>query len=240
MQKSRMTRQPQQSFEHITSHWSQISDPVKFVYRYSPAIRSYVLALSRDENESEDIIQDFLARFLEQRLHEKFEHRGRFRDFLKICVRNTVKAHYRKRMRREKRLAEYELSSLADDSSASRFAEEQWTESWRACVLDKAWLQLEQHQRQQPGNQFYRVLKLRAANPDADSASMAAILGAETGQSVSPESFRKQLSRARRMFARIILKEVRSTIASACPEELSTELAELGLEPYVRDFLETS
>ena len=58
-----------------------------------------------------------------------------------------------------------------------------------------------------------------------------------TGQPLSAEAFRKQLSRARHRFAELLINEVSRTIADVTPELLAEELHDLGLMKYVRTML---
>ncbi|MCA9202212.1 MAG: hypothetical protein KDA59_04175, partial [Planctomycetales bacterium] len=53
---------PESVLARITTHWSQIQNPVQFVARYAPAIQKYFRALIRQSEDAEDAAQDFLAR----------------------------------------------------------------------------------------------------------------------------------------------------------------------------------
>jgi hypothetical protein len=48
--------------EHISTHWSVVGDPLKFVLRYAPAVGRYVGALLRNAHDAEDVVQDFLLK----------------------------------------------------------------------------------------------------------------------------------------------------------------------------------
>src|SRR5262249_54204687 len=96
---------------------------------------------------------------------------------------------------------------------------------------------LERHQRSAPGNLGYTVLRLTVDHPDANSRELAARAAERSGQPLSPEAFRKQLSRARRLFAELIAAEVRQTLDGATDQQVQDELADLGLLEYVRDYL---
>jgi hypothetical protein len=73
--------------------------------------------------------------------------------------------------------------------------------------------------------------------PDADSPRQAAIVAERTGRPLSPEAFRKQVSRAKRLAAEFILLEVAAGLVPATAETVEGELHELGLWAYVRDYL---
>jgi hypothetical protein len=42
------------ALDQITTRWSQICDPLRFVMRYSQAIRAYLAAIFRDEEAAEE------------------------------------------------------------------------------------------------------------------------------------------------------------------------------------------
>ena len=52
-----------------------------------------------------------------------------------------------------------------------------------------------------------------------------------------PDAFRKQLSRARRHFAQMLVNEIRQTLEHREAEDVLEELRDLGLMEFVRDFL---
>jgi RNA polymerase sigma-70 factor (ECF subfamily) len=70
-----------------------------------------------------------------------------------------------------------------------------------------------------------------------DSNQLAERVSAASGQHLSAEAFRKQLSRARQKFAQLLVAEVSRTIADATPERVSEELQELDLMKYVRTIM---
>jgi hypothetical protein len=51
------------------------------------------------------------------------------------------------------------------------------------------------------------------------------------------EAFRKQVSRARFMFAKLMVKEVSQTLDNPTPERIKEELMELAVWEYIRNFL---
>ena len=57
------------------------------------------------------------------------------------------------------------------------------------------------------------------------------------GRSISADAFRQQVSRGKRMMAELILTAIAGTIADASAEDVETELVELGLMTFVRDYL---
>jgi RNA polymerase sigma-70 factor (ECF subfamily) len=204
--------------------------------RYGPAIQRYLSALIKNPHDVEEVLQDFLLRGLQRGFVRTESLRGRFRDYLKTAVRNAALTHYRRRSPTPHGdLSALQLPAPPDETPIA--ADEEWASQWRQCVLSRAWQALDQHERTAPGNLFYTVLKLSGEHPDEDSKALAARVSARTGKPIRPDAFRKQLSRARRHFAELLVAEVGQTLEEPTPELVEEELIEIGLMEYVRDFL---
>jgi hypothetical protein len=52
-------------------------------------------------------------------------------------------------------------------------------------------------------------------------------------------AFRKQLSRARRLFTELLVVEVARTLGQPTPEQVKQELIDVGLWRYIQDYLPT-
>ncbi|MEM7559344.1 MAG: hypothetical protein AAF394_09480, partial [Planctomycetota bacterium] len=111
-----------------------------------------------------------------------------------------------------------------------------WEESWTECLLDRAWQKLEHHQYTTDKCYYHTILKLAAENPQASSSEMAESVSKQLPQPISAESYRKQLSRARRKFAGFLAVEVQQTLEAPTEEELQEEIASLGLKRYIDRF----
>lgn len=224
-----MTREaaPDRSLlEHISTNWSMIEDPTKFVLRYAPAIRQYIENLLKGAQDTDDVAHDFLVRVMTRGFSESQVTRGRFRDFLRVAVRHAVIDHWRAKRptTADPQVLEATLAVPEDDA---------WVDSWRACLLDAAWLRLRHYERANPGNLYYTVLKLSSEEPDRDSTQLAAAVSSTTGRALRADAYRQQLHRARRKFAELLVEQVRETLRQDDPEELADELRELGLGRYV-------
>lgn len=215
------------ALDQISTRWSQICDPLRFVMRYSQAIRAYLLAIFRDEEAAEEACQDFLAKFLERGLDAAVPDRGRFRDYLKISVRNSALASLRR-----KHATPMEPSFFA--ALVTNSADDAWTLEWQRVVLDKAWRQLEVHEHTSPQSLYFTTLRLAVDHPQETSERLAARASEAAQRSITAVAFRKQLSRARQHFAQLIVAEVAQTLGDEQRGDLSSELAELGLLPYVK------
>jgi DNA-directed RNA polymerase specialized sigma24 family protein len=77
--------------DEISTEWSILVDPARFVARYEDAIRRYLSALIKNPHDAEEVVQDFFLKIT--RLHGFFRvraERGRFRDYLKSAIRNAA------------------------------------------------------------------------------------------------------------------------------------------------------
>jgi RNA polymerase sigma-70 factor (ECF subfamily) len=224
---------PRRILEQISTHWPLIRDPAQFVLRYAPAIEAYLGALVRDPHAVEEITQDFLLRVVERGLIPEENLRGRFRNYLKAAVRNAALTHFRRRP--TLLLDEDALRSLPADAPDP--TDDDWLREWRRCLLDRVWESLEQQERRSTGNYAYTALRLTTDHPQADSVELAERTSAAVGRPLRPDAFRKQVSRARRDFARYLLEEVVRTVENPTPERVEEELIEVGLMPFLRPFL---
>ena len=75
----------------------------------------------------------------------------------------------------------------------------------------------------------FTVLRLAGDHPEETSEQLARRASDRTGRPLRAEAFRKQLSRARPLFRRLLTEEVAGTLSDPTPENLALELAELGL-----------
>lgn len=225
---------PRSGFDQISTRWTSLKDPKQFLLRYGSAIRKYLQALLKNPDDVEEIAQDILVRVVQSGFSRADPDRGRFRDYLKIAVRNA--ALTRLRRRRPVQSADTALLQLADPD-AHPAADQAWLAEWQRCALKKAWRVLESHQHNAPGNLFYTALKVSVDYPDEDSRQLAERAAVLSGRPLKPDAFRKQLSRARRMFAQLLVEEVAQTLEKPTPRLVEDELMEVGLWEYVRDFL---
>ena len=200
-------------------------------------MRAYLRALLPTRDDADDVEQEFLLQVVEKGFPTVAPGRGQFRHYLIAVVRNAAFGYLRRRSKQPSVAAD--LSHVADLSSIAieSAADQEWQRSWRECVLLNTWHALRDHQKKTKGNQFHTVLKASVEHPEEDSPTLAARVSKFSGQTLSPESFRKQLSRARVRFGELLVEEVSRTITDVTPELLSEELGELDLLKYVRTLL---
>jgi RNA polymerase sigma-70 factor (ECF subfamily) len=226
---------PHSRLDQISTRWAAVRDPAQFLLRYGTAVRRYLGALVKQPDDVDEILQDFLTRGIERGFVRAEPLRGRFRDYLKTAVRNAALSHLRRR--KPVVQGDFALEELAAAPDTPLAADQQWEAEWRLCVLSRAWQALESHERRAPASLCHTVLRLSVAHPEEDSKALAARASAQSGRPIRADAFRKQVSRARRLFAELLLGEVAQTLEDPTPEQIEEELVDVGLMEYVRDFL---
>ncbi len=212
----------------ISTQWPLIHDPAQFVVRYAPAVQKYLQVLVKNSHDAEEIAQEFLLAVLKHRFLHAAPERGRFRDYLKRSVRNAISTHYRRRVTPV--VADEVLQQIVE---ATPLADAHWLGEWRRCLLSRAWRDLDHHERETPGSLCATVLQLSLDHPDDTSEELAQRMGERSGRPLQPPALRKQLSRARRLFAKALVDEVKRTLKEATVAALEEELTEVGLMPFV-------
>lgn len=206
------------------------------VMRYSPAIRRYVRAITRNEDQADEISQDVMVRLLQGDFAGADPTKGRFRDLLKTAIRNMTRNVWAKQ--KVRKTVDYDVDLNEDDSENEH--EAVWTDEWQHQVLDLAWAQLEQYQNSNSGSVAYTILKLRTDHPDASSTELAEQLSSHIGKPVKADQARQQLRRARVRFAEFLVSEVADVMEVNSQDQIEEELAALRLLDRIRDVLPTN
>jgi RNA polymerase sigma-70 factor (ECF subfamily) len=189
----------------------------------------------RQADAADEVFQEFAFRLVQGRFHRADPSRGRFRDFLKTCLRHLISDYRGKQHHRgpplpsDSQIPETE----ADDSDQ---LDQEFIGRWREEILTRTWESLARVQSKE-GKPFHAVLRYRAEHPQASSADMARGLQAELGRPVTDVGVRQLLHRARERFADLLLEEVGRGLPGNEPEALRQELEELGLLPYCQSVL---
>lgn len=239
--------QGKRRLEEIETQWSLIARAHEgseraagearrvLVLRYFPAIRSYVGALMQNDHDADDLAQDVVKRLMQGDFAGATPERGRFRDLLKVAVRNMVRTYWSRQNRRAG--VPVDIEQLGQEQGHSDPDDEQWLTTWRNGILELAWKALKDYEARTPGAVAYTLLKLRAENPDKDSAALAKLLSDKMGKEWRSDAVRQQLRRARLRFAQFLVDEIACNISDPTPERIERELIDVGLIEYVREFL---
>jgi len=235
-----------QRLSHIETFWSvldkahgkspeAVAAAQQLLQRYTKAVRRYLLGALRDEDVADELSQEFAVRFMRGDLLRADPARGRFRDFGKGVLFHLIADYHRGRKRNMAGLPE----SSFEDKNAAKPAEndQQFLESWREELLDRAWKAL-QHLQEETGQTFYAVLRYRAEHPEQRSAEMSEQLSAQLAKPVNAAWVRQMLHRARDRFADFLLQEVLQTLREPTVEQLEEELIDIGLHEYCQPALE--
>lgn len=215
----------------ISTRWTAVNNPTLFVKRYGRAIRKYLATLIHDPHDAEEVEQEFMLRMVQKGFHTADAAKGKFRYYLITIVRNAAMQWL---CRRNQMPLTVEGLERLPVSEASQL---EWTSDWRKCILKAAWKALEKYQQRTTNNLFCTVLRVSAQYENADSPTLAKMVSEMTGQPLTPEAYRKQLSRARKRFAELIVLEVARTLAEPTLEGIKDELNCLGLMKYVEGYL---
>lgn len=219
---------------HHGSKFSSGEAKNSLVMRYLPAIRGYVGALTRDDAEADELSQEAVVRILKGDFSGADPERGRFRDLLKISVRNMVRNHWAK----QNRCKTSDMDQIyADELGQDDELNDPWLDSWRVNLLEIAWAALKDYQDRRTGRVTYTILKLRSEFPDVDSPTLAAKLSEEVGVEFRADATRQHLRRARIRFAEFLVEEIAHGLETAEPGRIQEELIALGLYNSVKDLL---
>lgn len=199
--------------------------------RYAGAVRGYVGAMLRESQDADELSQEIVVKLLRGDFAGADPQKGRFRDLLKVAVRNQVRTFETKSTRRAGK--DLDLNQFADDGPQ----DPAWDESWRSTVLSNTWSALDHYQRTHRGSVAHTILRLRIDFPDDDSPQLAERLAQATAKPFNATSMRQQLHRARLRFAELLLEEVSRLVADPTPDRVQEELVNIGLLDYVKDFL---
>jgi RNA polymerase sigma factor (sigma-70 family) len=220
---------------HLGSTRSALPARNALVMRYRKAIRGYLGALLANDADADELAQEVIVKMLQGGFAGFRSERGRFRDYLKAAVRNAALCYLRRRSSAAP--VELDAEGLADAGGPDPRSDEAWLGDWRRSLLEGARQALHAFQSGRSGNVYATLLDLLRAHPEADSEALAGHLKACTGQVLRADAIRKQISRARRKFAELLLQEVKRTLDEPTPERVRDELIDVGLLSYVRDFL---
>jgi RNA polymerase sigma-70 factor (ECF subfamily) len=207
----------------------------QLVQRYTQAVHRYLLGAIRDPDAADELTQEFALRFLRGDMQRANPERGRFRDFVKGVLFHLIADHHRKQKRQLPGLPE---NSLPDANAIDPVASDQdFLESWRAELLDRAWKGLQELEKR-TGQTFYAVLRFRADHPQMRSTEMSDRLSVQLRKPVNAAWVRQMLHRARDRFADLLLEETLHTLHEPTLDQLEQELIAVRLYEYCKPALD--
>lgn len=227
-------------FEAISTRWSLLrqahdGSPTMagearnaLVLRYLPAIRRYVGGLLQSDQDADDVSHDVVVRLLAGDFAGADPGRGRFRDLLRVAIRNMVRNRWAQQNRRKS--ADLDVAAIPDDEDAEQ---DDWLVQWRQSVLDLAWKSLAQQEKDRPGSVAYTLLRLRTDYPEDSSEQLASRLSQAIGMTVRADALRHRLQRARLQFADLLIAEVAKGLPEPTPERIEDELIAVGLVDFL-------
>ena len=239
---------PEHRISQVTTQWAEIFaahgdavDPQRVTMaqqnvltKYSRCIYRYLAGATRDLDIAEELTQEFAFRFIRGDLGRAKPEKGRFRDYLRIVLRNLVNDHFRKLARKSQEV-QLDIQQYIHIHRTDPFEEleKNFVTQWREQILRNTWaiLEAEEEKRQK---HFFRVLRFRAEHAALNSQEIAKALSQQLDQEVTAEWVRQKLHRARQRFSEILVNEVRKTIhPNDDAIQLHEELAELQLLEFL-------
>lgn len=199
------------------------------ISRYHDAVGRYLKLKLRDENLADEVSQDFWTKLLTHKLAGADRSKGRFRDYLRTVLHRLIIDHFRSR-----KLQQLPPGDLLDPSTP----DDDFDHVWRETVIKRVWSRLETFEVSTKKNRYATVLHHRVDDPDAPIEDLAHQLSERLGTPVTPEAFRKTLQRARSKFLELLILELKETIHPAEPEDIETEIYDLGLGNLYRRYSE--
>jgi RNA polymerase sigma-70 factor (ECF subfamily) len=199
--------------------------------RYAGAVYRYLLAALRDPHAADDLSQEFSLRFVRGDFRNADPQKGRFRDLIKTSLFHLIVDYQRRLKHVPQALPDYERGPVEDPPETYQ-SDEKFLESWRQQLLSQAWSALHE-----AAPVYYKVLRLRAEEPQLSSGGMAERLAATVGKNITADWVRQTLRRAREQFAELLLEELAGSLDNPTRERLEEELIDLRLLSYCQQIL---
>jgi RNA polymerase sigma factor (sigma-70 family) len=232
---SQMTTQWTIVFQAHSGKPDEVSVAVsRLMCRYAGAVHRYLLNVLRDPDAAAELDQEFALRFLRGDFRHCNPQRGRFRDYVKRAVQNLINDYYR-RKRPTVSLDAGTPEPAAADSGVAEF-EQQFLESWRKDLLDRAWNALAELEKK-TGNPYHTVLRSRVDHPEVHFDKLADHLSAKLKRPLTAGAVRQALMRSRRKYVNYLLTEVAASLDHPTHDDLEEELSDLNLLHYCRPYM---
>jgi RNA polymerase sigma-70 factor (ECF subfamily) len=232
---------PTDRLSRLSTHWPELltaqgddaaarEAQCAVLRRYGGAVYHYLAAATGDPHAAADLAQEFALRFVRGDFHGLDPGRGQFRRFLRTVLYHLAIDHLRAR-----RAAPGPLppdSAVVPAGGGPLAADDaEFDRRWCAELLEQAWEELRRGQAP-VGAPYYEALRWRAEHPGRPTADGAEALSKQLGRPVTAAAYRQTLHRARERFADLLRAEVAFSLGTATPDEVTAELAALGLLRY--------
>lgn len=206
----------------------------RLMCRYAGAVHRYLLKALKDPDAADELDQEFALRFLRGDFKNSDPNRGRFRDYVKRAVQNLI-IDYHRRKRPGVSLDAHAIDPAGAEPGIPDF-EQQFIDSWRKDLLERAWSSLEDLERN-TGQPYHTVLRTKVSHPDLTSDKLARQLSTTLKKSYTPGAVRQALQRSREKYVTYLLDEVRASLDNPSRDDLEQELIDLNLLHYCRPFM---
>jgi RNA polymerase sigma-70 factor (ECF subfamily) len=208
------------------------------IERYRGAAHRYLIASVRDQDVAAELFQEFAVRFLRGDLRRADQTKGRFRDYLKVCLSNLVSEYRRKAPRYRVAALDPTMEPAAPEPEPSQ-SDEAFLAEFRKDLLDRAWQTLEGSERQTRAP-YFTALRTRTDQPEMTSAELAELMTRQLRPDTpfTDAGVRKLLQRAREVFTDFLVEEVAGSVPTRDRNRLEQELIDLGFFGYCRQALD--
>jgi DNA-directed RNA polymerase specialized sigma24 family protein len=237
--------------------WGPVSRQARgeLAERYLGAVQRYLLSLlPQDPSVAGEIASNLALGFLEGAPFLRYAGRkqgsttraGSFRAYLKQVLRNKVRDYYRQaHAKRQPRPLPPGVELPAGPATGPDGDDRGLEAGLKAELLDRAWDGLFQEE-QTTGQPYYTLLRFRTEHADRTitGKELAARLQMLRGKPFTANHVHQLLHRARILFARLVVREVVSSLRHSPadlvePAAVEQELIDLGLlNAYVKKALE--
>jgi RNA polymerase sigma factor (sigma-70 family) len=205
--------------------------------RYCDAVVRFLRAELRDPHAIDEVCSNFAVRVLEADglLQRADPRRGRFRDYLRVVLRNMVADYHRQRQRQSKHVKELKPADEepADLDSMQTEQDRQFVNCWRQEIIKWAWQGLEQTE-QKTGQPYATLLRLQEQHNGQRSAQLAELLTVRLDRPFTAAGVRQLAHRGRELFGDLLVAETARSLQVDAgdadgADRVEEELIELNL-----------
>ena len=215
--------------DYITTSWtflstikyppdsSEYQEACKYLFeKYKNAIVKFFICLGAYENETDDMASDFFVYWIKGGLKKADRDKGRFRSYLKTCLKNFYKT--KKRQEAEKNY----ISLTGKESKSFDDLEKFFDYQFVITIFNNALKMLKKFEQENEGNLYYTFFSYYYLEPIKENKKIP-------GYSELQEKFGKnykyidnQLTRAREKLKSFLYEEIRKVVTDE--ENLEDEL----------------